>query len=495
MSYMTAVIYARYSSSSQREESIEGQIRECSAFAEKNGYKIIHRYMDRAISGKTDDRPQFQQMIADSKKKLFDTVIVWKLDRFARNRYDSARYKNQLKKNGVRVISATETISSGAEGILLESMLEGMAEYYSADLAEKVIRGRTENALKCKWNGGTVPLGYLVDEEQHLQPNPLTAPFVVDAFTLYDQGHTLTEVRDYLNAKGVKNSLGNPMTYNSVQHMLKNRRYIGEYIYRDIVTPGGIPAIVPQELFDRVQDRLAKNKKAPARAKAEESYILTTKLFCGHCGVYMCGESGKSRNGTIHRYYKCATAKKHKDQCTKQAVKKDWIENLVVDETFAMVNDDKAIEIIVSMFMEIQDRENTTLPVLEKELKETEKAIQNIVSAVEKGMFSEALIHRMEALEAAKEDLTIRIEMEKLEKPKITEKEMTFFLHRFRKLNPNIEAHRQILIDTFVNAIYVYDDKLLLTFNFQEGTRTISYNAAQAAAKEKCSDMNCSGAP
>ncbi len=160
-----------------------------------------------------------------------------------------------------------------------------------------------------------------------------------------------------------------------------------------------------------------------------------------------------------------------------------------------MVNDDKAIEIIVSMFMEIQDRENTTLPVLEKELKETEKAIQNIVSAVEKGMFSEALIHRMEALEAAKEDLTIRIEMEKLEKPKVTEKEMTFFLHRFRKLNPNIEAHRQILIDTFVNAVYVYDDKLLLTFNFQEGTRTISYNAAQAAAKEKCSDMNCSGAP
>ena len=298
---MNAVIYARYSSSSQREESIEGQVKECTAYAERNGYNIIGTYADRAISGTTDNRPQFQKMIADSKRKLFDIVIVWKLDRFARNRYDSARYKNQLKRNGVKVISATEVISQGAEGILLESVQEGMAEWYSEDLKEKVVRGLTINAEKCKWNGGTLPIGYIVDEEQHLQLNTMTAPFVLEAFKLYDQGKTITEIRDYLNSKGLTNTKGRPITWGAVQHMLSNRRYIGEYSFQDITIPNGIPTIIPQDLFDRVQERLAKNKKAPARAKAQESYLLTTKLFCGHCGTSMNGESGKSRNGTIHR--------------------------------------------------------------------------------------------------------------------------------------------------------------------------------------------------
>ena len=156
---MKAVIYARYSSDNQREESIEGQIRKCTAYAEKNGITVLKHYIDRAYSAKTDDRPEFQHMIKDSEKGLFDLILVWKLDRFARNRYDSARYKNQLKKNGVKVVSATELISDKSEGVLLESILEGMAEYYSADLAEKVSRGLTENALKCKHNGGPAPLG------------------------------------------------------------------------------------------------------------------------------------------------------------------------------------------------------------------------------------------------------------------------------------------------------------------------------------------------
>ena len=165
---MKAVIYARYSSNSQREESIEGQIRDCTAYAERNGYTIIGTYADRAISGTTDNRPDFQRMIKDSSKRLFDVVIIWKTDRFARNRYDSARYKAQLKKSGVKVVSAMENIAEGSEGILLESLLEGMAEYYSEDLKEKVVRGLTINAEKCKWNGGTLPIGYIVDEDQHL---------------------------------------------------------------------------------------------------------------------------------------------------------------------------------------------------------------------------------------------------------------------------------------------------------------------------------------
>ena len=205
---MTAVIYARYSTDSQREESIEGQIRECTAYAEKNGFTVVKHYIDRAISAKTDNRPQFQQMIKDSDKKLFDIVLVWKLDRFARNRYDSARYKTQLKRNGVKLVSATEVISAGPEGIILESVLEGYAEYYSADLSEKVVRGMTENTLKGVYNGGTVPFGYVIDENRHYKPDPLLAPYVEQAFQKYADGATMTDLRDWLKAHNIKKYAG-----------------------------------------------------------------------------------------------------------------------------------------------------------------------------------------------------------------------------------------------------------------------------------------------
>ena len=340
---MKAVIYARYSSDNQREESIEGQLRECTAFAEKNGITVLRHYIDRAFSARTDNRPEFQNMIRDSGKKLFDMIIVWKLDRFARNRYDSARYKATLKKNGVKVVSATEVISEGAEGIILESVLEGYAEYYSADLSEKVVRGMTENALKCKYNGATVPIGYRIDSEQHFQIDPLKAPFVLEAFKRYDEGATMTQIRDWLNAQGVKNSRGQPITYNNIQRLLSNRRSIGEYSYRSIIVPDGIPMIVPKELFDRVQEKLEKNRKAPARHKAEDDYLLTTKLFCGYCGAYLCGESGTSRTGLVHHYYKCVSVKKKRTECHKKPVRKDWIEDLVVRETMKMLMDDAAI--------------------------------------------------------------------------------------------------------------------------------------------------------
>ena len=319
---MKAVIYARYSSDSQREESIEGQLRECAAFAEKNGITVLRHYIDRAYSAKTDNRPEFQSMIKDSGKRLFDIVIVWKLDRFARNRYDSARYKATLKKNGVKVVSATEIISEGAEGIILESVLEGYAEYYSADLSEKVVRGMTDNALKCKFNGGTMPIGYVIDAEQHFQIDPLTAPFVLEAFKRYDGGETISSIMNWLNEQGLTNTRGQKMTFNSVGHILHNRRYIGEFRYRDVIVPDGIPAIVPQDLFDRVQEKLAKNKKAPARHKAEDDYLLTTKLFCGYCGAYLCGESGTSRTGKVHHYYKCVSVKKKRTECHKKPVRK-----------------------------------------------------------------------------------------------------------------------------------------------------------------------------
>ena len=496
MAELRAVIYARYSSSSQREESIEGQIRDCTAYAERNGYMVIGTYADRAISGTTDNRPEFQKMIKDSKRKQFDLVLVWKFDHFARDRFASAKYKAQLKENGVKVVSATEIIGDGDESVIMESLLEGMAEYYSRDLKRKVLRGLTVNAEKCLWNGGTLPIGYVVDEEQHLQINEMTAPYVVEAFKQYDEGKTIAEIQGYFKGKGVTNTKGRAVSWSAVQHMLSNRRYIGEYSFRETVVPDGIPAIVPQDLFDRVQEKLEKNKKAPARAKAEENYLLTTKIFCGHCGTGMSGESGTGRNGTTHRYYKCYASKAKLNDCKKKSVKKEWIEDLVVKETMAMLMNDEAIEAIVSMLMRIQDEDNTDLPMYEKQLRETETAIDNIVAAVMGGMVSKTLQQKLTQLEAEKEELEKRIAEEKLEKPKIPADFMRFWLHRFRKLDVTKESHRQMLIDTFVNAVFVHDDKLLLTFNFKDGTRTITLTDAKIAVKKNTgSNLDCSSAP
>ena len=492
---MTAVIYARYSSDNQREESIEGQIRECTAYAEKNDITIVKHYIDRAISAKTDNRPQFQQMIKDSDKKLFDIVLVWKLDRFARNRYDSARYKTQLKKNGVKLMSATEIISEGPEGIILESVLEGYAEYYSADLAEKVVRGQTENILKGRCNGGRGTFGYTLDSERKFHIDSLASPFVLESFTKYRDGLTMKEIRDWLNENGIKNPVGGEFTYNSVEHMLKNRRYIGELKFRDVVVPDAIPPIVPLELFDDVQEKIAKNKKAPARRKAEDDYLLTTKLFCGHCGALMFGESGTSRTGEVHRYYKCATAKKHKG-CKKKTIRKQWLEDLVVNQTMQLVRDDAAMESIIAKVMELQDRENTNLPLYEKQLRDAESGIQNMLNAIQAGILTSSTKERLEQLEETKRELEARIAEEKLAKPKIKEEFIRFWLLRFRKLDMSLKDQRQALVDTFINSIYLYDDKVLITFNYKEGTQTITFEeAAQAASKGNGSDLDCLAAP
>ncbi len=205
---MTAVIYARYSSDNQREESIEGQIRECTAMRKRMASPSSSTTLTVPSLPRRTIDPQFQQMIKDSDKKLFDIVLVWKLDRFARNRYDSARYKTQLKKNGVKLMSATEIISEGPEGIILESVLEGYAEYYSADLAEKVVRGQTENILKGRCNGGRGTFGYTLDSERKVHIDPLASPFVLESFTKYRDGLTMKEIRDWLNENGIKNPVG-----------------------------------------------------------------------------------------------------------------------------------------------------------------------------------------------------------------------------------------------------------------------------------------------
>jgi len=292
---MNAVIYCRYSSHNQNETSIEGQLKECYEFCERNGYNVIKKYIDRAISGTTDKRPEFLKMISDSSRKNFQYVVVYQLDRFTRNRYDSATYKSKLKKNGVRVVSARENISEDASGILVESVLEGMAEYYSAELSQKVKRGMDLNADKCLSTGGNIALGYKVGEDKSFQIDPKTAPIVKFIFESYANGKTVTEITNQLNAQGLKTSRGVPFNKNSLHSMLKNKRYIGVYTYKGTEKPDGIPRIISDELFNKVAEIMNKNKKAPARARAKVEYLLTTKLFCGICKEMMTGFSGTGK--------------------------------------------------------------------------------------------------------------------------------------------------------------------------------------------------------
>ena len=474
---MTAVIYARYSSDSQREASIEGQLRDCKDYAEKNGITVVGTYIDRAYSAKTDDRPDFQRMIKDSAKKIFDVVLVWKLDRFARNRFDAVNYKYQLEKNGVHLVSAMEPISQGPEGIMVESMLIGMAEYYSAELALKVARGERENALQCKYNGGVVPLGFTIGKEDRLYHiDPETAPIVQEIFTRYADGEPAEKIAASLNERGLRTRTGKPFVKNSFFQIFRNRRYIGEYRYKDIVTPGGIPAIVDKDLFDRVQQRFEQNKIAHGRpAKEDVSYLLTTKLFCGKCGTLMGGESGTSHMGNTYYYYKCGNAKRHgKAHCNLKAIRKEPLERFVVETAIKVIFSDEIIERLIDLIMEAQQQENTRLPVLKDQLRDTEKRLANLLEAIEQGILTPTTKQRLDELEARKEALNTSILEEELKKPVLTREWMRFWFEKFRKGDVGSTEHQRQIIDTFVNSVYVFDDRVVLNFNFTDDAKTVT---------------------
>ena len=211
----TAVIYARYSSDSQTEQSIEGQLRVCNEYAKSNDIVILDTYIDRAMTGTNDNRPDFQRMIKDSCKREWDFVLVYKFDRFSRNKYETAMHKKTLKDNGVKVVSATEYIPDSPEAIILESMLEGYAEYYSAELSEKIHRGQKDNALKGRNNGGRIPLGFKLGADKKLEIDPTTAPIVQEIFKRYAEGETVRAIVDDLNSRGLKTSRGYKFAYPS----------------------------------------------------------------------------------------------------------------------------------------------------------------------------------------------------------------------------------------------------------------------------------------
>lgn len=494
---MNVVLYLRYSSYAQNEQSIEGQERICTQFCERNGYNIIHKYIDRALSASkdTDKRTQFLKMIKDSENGLWDAVIVYKLDRFARDRYDSAIYKNRLKKQGVKVISATEAISDTPEGIILESVLEGMAEFYSKELSQKVSRGIYESVSKGQTVGGYCPLGYTI-VDKHLQINEATAPIVKEAFELYANGYTIKELCSRFNGKGYRTTRGRSFNRSSFDKMFRNKRYIGVIDYKDIHLEDAVPRIIDQATWNKVQEKLHANRKAPSRSKAKIMYLLSGKCFCGHCGTSMVGESGTSKTGATHSYYKCSNQKRG-HLCDKKPIRKDVLEQAVVEDIMKILTPEY-IDKIADLAVEASEKEyesNTVISSIEAEVHDIERAISNLFKFVERGSTSESLFNRLEELEKQKSDLLHRLTVEQNQTVVLEKDHVIWFLMSFVHGDVNDEEFRRRLIDTLVNSVTVYDlpdggHRITETFNIAPN----NMETYKGSIIEKSSDMNFYGA-
>ena len=465
----TGVLYCRYSSHAQREVSIDQQVKACKQYAESNGIKILKVYDDRAMTGTNDRRPKFQQMISEAEHMDYQYIIVYSLDRFARDRYDSAVYKRQLKNYGKRVMSATEHISDDPTGVLMEAMLEGWNEYYSKELSRKIRRGMVYNAERCLANGKQ-PYGYMRAPDGTVAIQEDEAAIVREIFGRVSNGEAFADILRSLNDRGLKTKTGHEWTNSSFNSMLQNERYIGVYAHSGVRIEGGAPAIIDRELFDRVQYRLRtkKNPRSPQKRRRENGvYLLTGKIFCGECLSPMIGMSGTGRHGALHFYYVC---KGHRERsgCGRKPVRRDDIELEVASAIRKYILTDESIVILADAAVARQaTRKNDTgINMLRAELADVQKAIRNIVSAIEKGIVANATQQRLAELEQEEQELAERIANDEyLLDQDYTREEYIALLKLYQEGDVTDKRYQETLFDAFLIAVYVYDDKLRIKFN------------------------------
>ena len=476
-----AVIYARYSSIGQRDESIEGQLRECKEYAQRANLNVVGDYCDPALTGTSDKRPEFQRMIRDAARGQFTVVIVWKFDRFARNRYDSAIYKARLKKYGVRVISAKEGIPDGPEGILLESMMEGYAEYYSANLSQNVKRGMYESALKLQTLGQIV-YGLRRAPDGRYEHDPATAPIVKRIFEEYVSGKSTKAICEGLNREGIRTITGGAFNKNSLRRILQNQKYCGIYEYADIRVEDGIPAIVSKETFEKAKAMVKQHHEKPAAKKAEGGFLLSGKLFCGHCGELMTGDGGTSHTGRVYSYYTCNNRRIKK--CDKERASKQWIEDLIIDALANIANDDDLIDAFADHFMVWQDaaKAQDEKKILEDRLRRCETSIKNVMAVIDSGLVTDSVRSHLLDLEAEKADILKGIAVQEIEAPRLRRSEVVYFLKSFRDGDKNDVSWRIFIVETFLKAAYLYDDgRLILTLNYGGKNNKITLQTAEEA--------------
>lgn len=446
----TAVFYGRYSSDRQTEQSIEGQRRVCEEFAEKENIQIVAEYVDRATSGTdVEHREQFLRMIADSEKCSWDYVLVYKLDRFARNRYHSAIYKNKLKRNGVKVLSATEHIVDSPEGIILEGLLESMDEYYSAELGRKTKRGVRESVLKGR-NMFGAPYGY-TKVDRKLVINDDQASNVRKIYAMYNTGATLQRIADTLNAGGHRTSRGNAFTRNSISGILHNDRYTGSHLVKGIDTWESCPAIIDRETFDAAQKRLQASVHNARSNRTGRVYALTGLVKCGICGAPIVGES------THHKYYYYAC---YKGKCQRiQAEKLETTVMQALQDYFTPERIDDVAETLYRIYSTQEDETQNNA----RRLASVEKQIQGAVTALIACPDSEALQSRLSDLERQKREILAL----PTKRPKLTKAHFAAWL---RRLSQNIESadDRKTLFTSVINSAVLYDDRIVIVLNITD---------------------------
>ena len=464
----TAVIYARYSSSNQREESIEGQIRICTEYAKKKGYKITNQYIDRAMTGKNDNRPAFRQMLNDSDKGMFDVLLVYKTDRFARNRYDSAIHKTRLKKNKVQIEYAAEQIPNDSTAVLIEGFLENLAEYYSVNLSENTKRGKYENALKKKSNGGVTPIGYkridgslVIDETK--------APVVQFAFQSYIDGISYANI-----IKKARKRYGIKLSMSGLKLILQNEVYTGKYIYNTydgetFVYEDNHEAIVSRETYEKAKEKRLANKRSPNAGKGKRKYALSGLINCGECGGHVIvSHSYKNGEPAFFRLY-CLNRKEHKN-CNNPTRKMEIVENAVIEAIKNKILDRKTIKTLAEKACSLQeDNSLDKLKELQTELKNVQKSKNNIIVAIEQGIITPTTKDRLQELEHLESDLQVKIATEKkAENKNLTAPEIEKFLKRYCSGNMQDETFRFELTHTFVKEILLFKDRFEITLKLSD---------------------------
>ena len=452
-----AVFYGRYSSVNQTEQSIEGQLHVCEKYAEQNGLEIIAQYVDRAQSGKTANRKEFQRMITDSEKGMFEAVLVYKLDRFARNRFDSAMYKRQLRENGVKVVSATENISDTPEGIMMEAVLEGMDEYYSAELARKLHRGMAESFKKGYFINRAAPFGYRV-ENHRLVIDEQKAPLATEMFRRYASGERFTDLIQWLDGMGIPNGNGRSWQNWNLSVILKNRAYIGEYTRSDMEGFAPCPAITDRETFNKVQNRLAEfaHRARENKTKNHFDYFLSGFLICGKCGKHVGGSSTSQR----WHYYRCAN-------CRKQNYNAEKLHERVLTTLAEYLDSNKLDQLAAATYEAYQQEQETSeVPALEQELQDVEKQLRNAVNAILKGIDTPFLKETMDELEKRRTALKSAILDAPTPLPEFTVNQFRYILEK--KLSNSARE----MLSTFVNRIILKEDELVICINLTDENNT-----------------------
>ena len=461
-----AVIYARYSAGSgQTDQSIEGQVRECRQYIENHKMKLIEIYADRHITGRTDRRPEFQRMISDAESGAFDAVVVYTTDRFSRSRYDSIAYKKQLKDLGIQICYAAESIPDGPEGILLESLMEGWAQYYSEELSRKISRGMHDSATKCKATGSVCPIGYRVNAKKQYEIDPDTSEYVVRAFNMYLEGNRFADISRYFAEHGLLTGSGNPFSGQAIRRMLTNRRYIGEYHWHDVTIEDGMPVIVSKELFYMVQKKIQKDH--PPKAKSAE-YYLSGKLFCGLCGSKYKGVSGTGKSGKKYYYYKCSCK-----ECDAPKIPARELETFIADEVSAAMRDPEMLDLIADkLHLFWENEEKTTSPSADdpqKRLARVERQLDALVYNLSQRPGSDALLNKLDELEAEREELRAQIAIAGGEKKsEVLSREalregVDAFLAGFSFDEPETTTKR--ILDGFVRKAVKKENKILVELN------------------------------